>query len=58
MCGEEVETTWSSTNVLAPSVREMGPGARHNTLNNDWNGWNFRKIVGFHKFHSIAFFYL
>jgi hypothetical protein len=24
-CGEEVETSWSHTNALAPSVREMGP---------------------------------
>ncbi|EDR06772.1 uncharacterized protein LACBIDRAFT_299636 [Laccaria bicolor S238N-H82] len=45
--GEEVETTWSSTNSLAQSVREMAPGARHDTLNDQWNGWNFRKIVGF-----------
>ena len=52
-CGEEVETTWSSTNLLAPSVREMAPGARHDTLNDHWNGWNFRKIVGFRTFHSL-----
>ena len=52
-CGEEVETTWSSTNALAPSVREMAPGARHDTLNDHWNGWNYRKIVGFRTFHSL-----
>ncbi|KDR76587.1 hypothetical protein GALMADRAFT_67342 [Galerina marginata CBS 339.88] len=46
-CGEEVEITWSHTNSLAPSAREMAPGARHDTLNDHWNGWNFRKIVGF-----------
>jgi hypothetical protein len=45
--GEDIETTWAGTNQLAPSVREMGPAARHDTLNNQWNGWNFRKIVGF-----------
>ena len=45
--GEDIETTWAGTNPLAPSVREMGPAARHDTLNNHWNGWNFRKIVGF-----------
>ena len=55
-CGEEVETTWSSTNSLAPSVREMAPGARHDTLNDHWNGWNFHKIVSFHKFQSIIMF--
>ncbi|KAH9956388.1 hypothetical protein BGW80DRAFT_1439367 [Lactifluus volemus] len=46
-CGEEVETTWAQTNALGTSVREMGPGARHETLNDQWCGWNFRKIVGF-----------
>ena len=45
--GEDIETTWAGTNPLAPSVREMGPAARHDTLNDHWNGWNFRKIVGF-----------
>src|ERR1700678_3605094 len=54
-CGEEVETTWSSTNALAPSVREMAPGARHDTLNDHWNGWNFRKIVRFRMYHTIIF---
>ena len=52
-CGEEVETTWSSTNALASSVREMAPGARHETLNDHWNGWNFRKIVGFRMYYSV-----
>ena len=55
-CGEEIETTWSSTNSLAPSVREMVPGARHDTLNDHWNGWNFRKIMGFCMFHSVILF--
>jgi hypothetical protein len=54
--GEDVETTWAGTNPLAPSVREMGPAARHDTLNDHWNGWNFRKIVGFRK--SFVFFFV
>lgn len=45
--GEDVETIWAGTNPLAPSIREMGPAARHDTLNDHWNGWNFRKIIGF-----------
>jgi hypothetical protein len=49
-CGEEVETSWSHTNALAPSVREMGPAARHDTLNDHWSGWNFHKIVGFRMY--------
>ena len=45
-CGEEIEMSWSHTNPLAASIREMGPGARHETLNDHWNGWNYRKVVG------------
>jgi hypothetical protein len=55
-CGEEVETTWSSTNALGPSVREMAAGARHETLNDHWNSWNFRKIVGFRMFLFFSSF--
>ncbi|KAF9544440.1 hypothetical protein CPC08DRAFT_730279 [Agrocybe pediades] len=45
--GEDIETTWAGTNAFAPSTREMGPAARHDTFNDHWNGLNFRKIVGF-----------
>ena len=48
-CGEEVEVTWASTNLLGPSTREMGPGARHETLNAQWGGMNFRRIIVFRK---------
>ena len=46
-CGEDVETTCAHSNALGTSVREMGPASRHELLNDHWNGWNFRKIVGF-----------
>ena len=52
-CSEDVETSWSHTNPLAPSIREMGPAARHDTLNDHWNGWNFHKIVGFRAYFSV-----
>jgi hypothetical protein len=55
-CGEDVETSWAHTNSLAPSTREMGPGARRETLNDHWNGWNFRKIVGFRKLNFFGVF--
>lgn len=45
-CGDEIESSWAHTNPLAASVREMGPGAHHETLNDHWNGWNYRKVVG------------
>ena len=54
-CGEDVETSWAHTNSLAPSTREMGPGARIETLNDHWNGWNFRKIIGFRMLNSLVF---
>ncbi|KAF8333820.1 hypothetical protein F5887DRAFT_892938 [Amanita rubescens] len=54
-CGEEVEVSWSHTNPLAPSVREMGPAARHETLDDHWNAWNFRKIVGFRMLFAKRF---
>lgn len=53
--GEDIETTWAGTNPLAPSVREMGPAARHDTLNDHWNSWNFRKIVGFRMYFALRF---
>jgi len=57
--GEDIETTWAGKNQLAPSVREMGPAARHDTLNDQWNGWNFRKIVGFQKsFFGFQFIHI
>ena len=48
-CGEEVETSWAQTNALGTSMQEMGPGARHETLNDHWGGFNFHKIIGFRK---------
>jgi len=53
--GEDVETVWAGTNPLAPSIREMGPAARHDTLNDHWNGWNFRKVVRLRMFFSFSF---
>jgi len=55
-CGEEVEINWSHTNPLASSIREMGPAAHHDTLNDHWNRWNFRRIVAFRKL-SLRFIY-
>ena len=49
-CGEEVESTWAGTNPLGPSTCEMGPGAHHETLNGQWGGLNFQRILTFHKF--------
>lgn len=52
-CGEEIETTWAGTNPLGPSTREMGPGARHETLNGQWGGLNFKRILAFRKYNGF-----
>lgn len=45
--GETVEQEWGHIGPVAVSTREMGPSARHATLDDHWSGWNFRKVVGF-----------
>jgi hypothetical protein len=60
-CVEEVEMTWSLTNSLVTIVREMAPGARHDTLNDHLNGWNFcksgwlsiGKVILLHQIHTM-----
>jgi len=43
--GEGVEHEWSHINPVAMSTKVMGPGARHDTLDDHWGAWNWRKIV-------------
>lgn len=33
-------------NLAALSTREMGPGARYLSLDDNWSGWNWKKILG------------
>ena len=44
--GETIEQEWAHINLTALSTREMGPGARHLTLDDSWGWWNWRKILG------------
>ncbi|TDL14398.1 hypothetical protein BD410DRAFT_734138 [Rickenella mellea] len=44
--GEAIERGWAGTNPLANSTKEMGPGARHDTLDDHWGDMNWKKIVG------------
>ncbi|KAH7903922.1 hypothetical protein BJ138DRAFT_1188251 [Hygrophoropsis aurantiaca] len=43
---EGVEREWSHINPVAMSTRLMGPGAHHDTLDDHWGAWNWRKTVG------------
>ena len=43
--GENIERGWAWMNPASLSTREMGPGARHDTLDNQWSYWNWRILV-------------
>jgi hypothetical protein len=45
--GEGVERDWAELNWLATQTFEMGPGARHQMLNDHFNHVNFRRVCGF-----------
>ncbi|KAJ7590359.1 hypothetical protein C8J56DRAFT_783650, partial [Mycena floridula] len=47
--GEGVERPWANIGPVAMSTREMGPGHRHDTLDDHWHDWNWRKIVALGK---------
>jgi hypothetical protein len=53
-CGEGIETGWAHTNPLSTSVREMSTSTRHETLDDHWGAWNWRKIVGFGKYMFLC----
>ncbi|KAJ7036483.1 hypothetical protein C8F04DRAFT_1210089 [Mycena alexandri] len=44
--GEGIERPWANIGPVATSTREMGPGSRHDTLNDHWSHWNWQKLVG------------
>ncbi|KAJ7776650.1 hypothetical protein DFH07DRAFT_865726 [Mycena maculata] len=43
--GEAPERGWANANPLAGHTKEMGPGARRDTLDDHWNDWNWKKII-------------
>ncbi|KAG6808450.1 hypothetical protein H0H92_004084 [Tricholoma furcatifolium] len=45
--GEGVERNWSWLNGATPSTSQMGPGARHDTLDDFMGFYNYRKVVEF-----------
>lgn len=43
--GENIERGWAYMNPASLSTREMGPGARRDTLDCQWSGWNWRILA-------------
>ncbi|THH18698.1 hypothetical protein EUX98_g8912 [Antrodiella citrinella] len=44
--GEGIESAWHVSNGMSSATSEMGPGARHENLNDHWGAWNWEKILG------------
>ncbi|KAG1797806.1 uncharacterized protein HD556DRAFT_1464601 [Suillus plorans] len=42
--GEAIEHEWSNMNPIAISTQEMGPGSRHDILDNNFSDWNWHKV--------------
>ncbi|KAG8925800.1 hypothetical protein FRC01_009690 [Tulasnella sp. 417] len=49
-CGEGVETVWANMNWLRYSTREMGTGARIETLSDHFNDWNWQKTLAINSY--------
>ncbi|KAJ7352108.1 hypothetical protein DFH08DRAFT_956919 [Mycena albidolilacea] len=43
--GEGIERPWANIGGIASSTRIMGPGARHDTIDDHWGHWNWQKLV-------------
>ena len=43
--GENIERGWAWMNPASLSTREMGPGARHDTLDDQWMAWNWAVTI-------------
>lgn len=48
--GEGIERNWARMNPVAHSTREMGPGSRHDTIDDHCGHINWRKTVDFGTF--------
>ncbi|KAK7053876.1 CxC2 domain-containing protein [Favolaschia claudopus] len=44
--GEGIERPWANIGAIASSTRVSGPGARHDSLDDHWNFWNWLKLIG------------
>ena len=51
--GENLERGWAWLNLIALSTREMGPGARQDTLEDQWMAWNWHLVVKLGKLHLM-----
>ncbi|KAJ7808144.1 hypothetical protein B0H14DRAFT_3482660 [Mycena olivaceomarginata] len=43
--GEGIERPWANVGGIASSTRIMGPGARHDAIDDHWSFWNWMKLI-------------
>jgi hypothetical protein len=53
--GEAPERGWANINPVASSTKEMGPGARRDTLDDYFGDWNWKKVTGLGKHRHLEF---
>lgn len=51
--GEAPERSWSESNLVANSTKEMGPGSRHDTIDDHLGHHNWKKTCGLGAFVSL-----
>lgn len=56
--GEGVERNWHDENAAAPSTSRMGPGTRHDVLDDNFGSSNHRRRKNMGKHHSLSHFHL
>lgn len=49
--GEGIERPWANIGGIASSTRIMGPGARHDTIDDHWGFWNWVKLISLGEFY-------
>jgi hypothetical protein len=47
--GEGIERDWANINPAAMSTKEMSEGSQHDTIDDLFGDWNFRKVIGLGK---------
>jgi hypothetical protein len=52
--GEAPERGWANINPAAQSMKEMGPGTWHDTLDDHFGDWNWKKTIKL----GMSFIYL
>ena len=51
--GEGIERSHSFIGPMGTATREMGPGSRHDTLDDGWGYWNWHKLVSLRRFLAL-----